>query len=132
MSPVPVPDPDSEGFWSAHSRGQLAIARCQNCRRWQHPPTEVCRICGGTMTFEPVSGRGTVFSFIVVRQATVPGHVPPYVVALVTLDEAENVRISGLVRADSAAVRIGSSVEVVTTPATGASLAAPEFLLTGA
>jgi uncharacterized OB-fold protein len=84
------------------------------------------------MTFEPVSGRGTVFSFIVVRQATVPGHEPPYVVALVTLDEAENVRISGIVRADSAAVRIGSSVQVVTTPAPGASFAAPEFLLTDA
>jgi uncharacterized OB-fold protein len=132
MSPVPVPDPDSEGFWSALSHGQLAIARCQNCRRWQHPPTEACRVCGDTLTFEPVSGRGTVFSFIVVRQATVPGRVPPYVVALVILDEAENVRISGIVRADPAAVRIGSSVQVVTTPAPGASFAAPEFLLTDA
>jgi uncharacterized OB-fold protein len=118
-APVPVVDPDSAGFWEAAARGHLAIARCTECRRWQQPPMEVCRFCGGTLAFEPVSGRGTVFSFIVVRQVTVPGHEPPYVVASVQLEEDPTVRLTAVVRAPVDEVEVGTPVQVDLVP-TGA------------
>lgn len=127
-APVPVPDPDSAGFWEAARTGQLAVARCKACRRWQHPPGEDCRHCGGVITFDRVSGRGRVFSFIVVRQATVPGHLPPYVVAIVELEEAVDVRVVGILRTSVDDVRIGAPVVVELVGVDGDGTPTIEFL----
>jgi uncharacterized protein len=126
--PIPVPDPETAGFWQAIADGELAIARCADCRRWQHPPTEACRHCGGVMRFEPVSGRGTVFSFIVVRQPTVPGHEAPYVVAIVELAEQADVRLSGILRVAPDEVRVGLAVTAVIEPVGTSEFSAPEFV----
>jgi uncharacterized OB-fold protein len=126
--PLPVPDPDSAGFWEGLSAGTLSISRCTSCRRWQHPPQEMCRYCGGPAAFEPVSGRGTVFSFIVVRQATVPGHLVPYAVALVELDEQVDIRVSGVVDAPVEHVRVGMPVEARVVQVGGSGIHAPEFV----
>ncbi|HEX3899768.1 MAG TPA: OB-fold domain-containing protein [Mycobacteriales bacterium] len=115
-APMPLPDPETEGFWAATREGRLTISRCQSCRVWQHPPTENCRRCGGASTFEPVSGRGTVYSFIVIRQATVPGRRPPYVVALVELEEQAGLRLSATVLAEPDAVRVGMPVQALLEP----------------
>ena len=108
--PVPVPDVVSEPFWSSTASGVLALARCADCRRWDHPPQERCRLCGGAIAFEPVSGRGTIFSFIVNRRQFVPGHPPPRVIALVELEEQAGLRLTGLVGAEPEMVTIGSAV----------------------
>lgn len=118
-APVPIVDPDSAGFWAAAAGGHLAIARCTQCRRWQQPPMEVCRFCGEALVFEPVSGRGVVFSFIVIRQVTVPGHEAPYVVASVQLEEDPSIRLTGVVRIAVDEVQVGTPVQVDLVP-TGA------------
>ncbi|MCM3920855.1 OB-fold domain-containing protein [Frankia sp. AiPs1] len=110
-APVPRPDPDSAGFWSALNDGRLAVARCTRCRTWQQPPTETCRHCAGPVAFEPVSGQGTIYSFIVIRQATVPGHQVPYAVALVELAEQADIRITGVVRVPLDEIRVGLPVK---------------------
>ena len=53
---------------------------------------------------------GAVYSYIVVRQALVPGRVPPYVVALIELAEQPGLRINAVLDADPADVRIGQRV----------------------
>ena len=60
-----------------------------------HPPLERCRYCGGPTRFHPVSGRGTIYSFIVVRYAVTPGFAEqlPYNVALVELEEQVGLRL---------------------------------------
>jgi uncharacterized OB-fold protein len=126
--PVPVPDADSAGFWESARAGQLSIDRCSECRKWQHPPLEVCRYCGAPSEFEPVSGRGTVFSFIVIRQQTVPGHVAPYAVALVELEEQSDIRINGVVQGPVGDVRIGMPVTAVMVPVGDSGFLAPEFV----
>jgi uncharacterized OB-fold protein len=118
-APVPIEDPDSAPFWAAAREGHLAIARCDECQRWQHPPMEVCRFCGGHLTFERVSGRGNVFSFIVVRQVTVPGHEPPYVVAAVQLDEDPSLHLTAVIRVPVDQVRVGDPVQVDLMPTGG-------------
>ncbi|MCW2526639.1 MAG: hypothetical protein JWM76_1499 [Pseudonocardiales bacterium] len=126
-APVPIADAESAGFWQAAQRGELVIARCEDCRRWQHPPLERCRHCAGKTEFEPVSGDGTIFSFIVVRQATVPGHQVPYVVAIVELAEQSDIRVTGVVRAQIDEVRIGLPVHAQWTPVTPTNGTALEF-----
>lgn len=110
LLPVPLPDADSQGFWDSLATGELAICRCTECRMWLHPPLERCRYCAGETAFEPVAGRGTVFSYIVVRHPAVPGHLPPYVVALVDLEEPASIRLTGILDVDPTAVHIGMSV----------------------
>jgi uncharacterized OB-fold protein len=128
---VPVPDPDSAGFWESARSGVLTIARCSDCRRWQHPPAEACRHCGGALAFEPVTGLGEVFSFIVVRQATVPGHEAPYVVALVQLAEDAGVRLVGVLRVAQDVAAVGLAVRVELVRHEGEDLPAIEFVAVG-
>jgi len=129
--PVPVPDPDTVGFWDALRDGRFVMDRCTECRAWQHPPQEACRRCGGPTTFEAVNGTGTIFSFIVVRQQTVPGHEAPYVIGLVELDEQPGLRLTARVDADPADVTIGARVQARLVEIGDSGFRAPEFELAG-
>jgi uncharacterized OB-fold protein len=127
-APIPVPDPDSAGFWLAAVQGRLTVARCLHCGIHQHPPAEVCRHCAGALRFEDVTGAGTIFSFIVVRHQTVPGHEPPYVVAIVEFPEQSGVRVTGVVQAPADEVRIGMPVSTRMVAVAGSELCAPQFV----
>ncbi len=95
----PLPDIEWEGtrgFWEAAAREQLAIPRCAACARFQWYPHERCRACGGSeLPWTTVSGRGTLFSWAVVRRALVSAFADqvPYVSALVALAEDPGVRV---------------------------------------
>lgn len=127
--PVPVPDVVTADYWEAAARGVFAMARCADCRRWDHPPQERCRHCGGPVAFEPVSGRGTIFSFVVNRRQFVPGHPPGEVIALVELEEQPGLRVTGLVEADPGAVTIGLPVVARLAPIGMSTFAAARFEL---
>jgi uncharacterized OB-fold protein len=126
--PVPLRDADSAGFWDAARAGALALARCSDCRTWQHPPLERCRRCGGSIGFEPVSGDATVFSFIVVRHPAVPGHEVPYAVGLVELPEQPGLRMTAVIDADPDAVTIGMPVRARMVRVGASDEYAPEFV----
>lgn len=116
VPPAPDPDADSAGYWEAMTRGELAVARCRECRRWAQPPPERCPTCGGTLAFEAVSRRGVVFSRIAVHQPMVPGYLRdlPYAVLLVELVEQEGLRLPVRVAADQRdSLRIGDAVTIV-------------------
>ena len=95
----PLPDlawePTRE-FWAAAARGQLMITRCDRCARFVWYPESPCRYCGGArLTWTQVSGRGTLFSWSVVRHAWVPQFAAqvPFVSGLIALDEDPAVRL---------------------------------------
>jgi uncharacterized protein len=120
--PQPIPDEDSLGFWQALSTGQLAVCRCQDCLRWLQPPLERCPACWGATKFEPVTGTGVLYSFIVVYQPAIPGYRDklPYVVALVELDEQPGLRLPGrLLDVEPADAKIGQRVEASVEPLPG-------------
>ena len=130
--PQPRPDPDSAGFWKHSGEGRLSLQQCASCSRWQFPPLETCRHCNGPLSWQPVSGRGTVYSFIVQQHGVAPGFdgLRPYVIALVSPEEAPHVRLpSRLLDADPAQVRIGAPVEAVVIPLPGGDLRVPVFRL---
>lgn len=116
VPPAPDPDADSAGFWEATTRGELAIARCLECRRWAHPPVERCPRCASPMAFEPVSRRGVVFSRISVHKPMVPGYLRdlPHAVLLVELVEQQGLRLPVRVSPEQGdPLRIGDAVTIV-------------------
>jgi uncharacterized protein len=131
--PVPVPDPESEGFWSAAAAHVLAIQRCTNCGWYAYPPNVACSNCLSpepSFRYEPVSGRGRVTTWTVVHHAFLPGFAAdvPYVVAEVELEEQEGLRIvARLVGGRPGDVAIGTAVEVAFDDV-DAGIAVPHFV----
>jgi uncharacterized OB-fold protein len=81
--------------------------------------------------FEPVSGRGTIKTWTVMRDAFLPGFRPdvPYVVAEVELEEQAGLRmIAQIVDGADADLAIGSPVDVVFEDLAGG-VAVPHFQL---
>ena len=132
LQPIPVPDPDTAPYWEGLKNGKLMLCRCDDTGKWIHPPLERSRFTGGPVHFEEVGGAGTIFTFIVVRQALVPGRMPPYVVGLIELDEQPGLRINAVIDADPADVRIGQRVELMIVELGESGYYIPEFVLTSA
>ncbi|MGE0715910.1 MAG: Zn-ribbon domain-containing OB-fold protein [Alphaproteobacteria bacterium] len=89
--PLPVPDADSAPFWAGCRAHRLLLQRCRSCGAHRYPPGAICPECRSREAhWVEASGRGRVFSWIVVRHP-VPRDIyaddVPYVVALVELDE---------------------------------------------
>lgn len=103
----------NRSYWTGGAEGRLLIERCVDCRRWQHPPKGVCAECGGRAEPEAVSGRGTVFTFTVNQQPYHPEVPPPYVIAIVELEEQADLRVpTNIVGCPPEAVTIGAPVRI--------------------
>jgi len=86
--PVAAPDAVTAPWWEATAEGRLLVQRCSTCDHHQHYPRAICTACGSTdLGFIDASGRGTVYSHTTVRRAPHPAFTPPYVVAMVRLEE---------------------------------------------
>ncbi|WP_425415258.1 bifunctional MaoC family dehydratase N-terminal/OB-fold nucleic acid binding domain-containing protein [Pseudonocardia acaciae] len=110
--PRPAVSRDTEYFWAGTAAGELRIQRCGECGALRHPPGPMCPACGATRPEHVVAtGRGEVYSYVVHHHPPVPGRTPPFVVALVELEEG--VRMLGELRdVDPSGVRVGLPVEV--------------------
>ncbi|GAA2737262.1 thiolase C-terminal domain-containing protein [Actinocorallia aurantiaca] len=113
--PLPQPTLASAEFWAGGGDGELRIARCGDCSAYTHPPLPRCRSCrSANMAATPVSGRATVAGFTVNVQQWLPDLPPPYVVAIVVLDEDDGARLTtNIVNCDPADVRVGMRVRVL-------------------
>jgi len=93
--PLPKVTPENEFFWTAGADGMLRFRRCRMCQAYQHPPGPVCRTCGSDdLVPEVVSGHGTVVGFTVNEHQWSPDFPPPYVIAMVAIDEDPRVRLT--------------------------------------
>ena len=88
--PLPEITEENGPFWESCAAGILSLQRCRGCERFRYPIAPVCPRCLATdFAWEPVSGRGRVFSYVVfhhVYHRAFQGDVP-YNVALVALEE---------------------------------------------
>ena len=90
----PVVSPDTAFFWEGVKAGELRIQRCADCGTLRHPPGPMCPSCHSAERDHVVAGgHGRVHSFVVHHHPPVPGRTPPFVVAVVDLEEG--VRIVG-------------------------------------
>jgi uncharacterized OB-fold protein len=94
--PLPdVDDPLTAPFFAGAARGELLITRCDTCGDYVWYPQDKCPGDGGALAWAAVSGRGTLFSWAVVRRAFLPAFEDrvPFVTALVALVEDPAVRL---------------------------------------
>lgn len=111
---TPVVIDETRGFWEGTLAEELRAQQCAACGVLQFPGGPCCATClSSDVTWRAVSGRGTVFSFTIVRHAFHPTFAPlvPYVVADIALDEGP-IMTSMITDVDHAAVRIGMPVRV--------------------
>jgi uncharacterized OB-fold protein len=109
--PLPTPSPLTEPFWKATKEGRLVMQRCTQCNEYVWTPQLACRTClTETLVWTPVSGRGTIYTFVVINRAATPAFKAPYTIVVVQLDEGPCI-LSDMVDVDPADVRIGMPVE---------------------
>ncbi|EKF21686.1 hypothetical protein C731_4425 [Mycolicibacterium hassiacum DSM 44199] len=111
---APSPTAESRAFWTGGQHGRLLIQRCRSCGHFFHPPAPSCWRCRGTdVGPEPVSGTGAVAAYTINRQPWIPGFEPPYIVAMVELDDEPDVRlVTNVVDVSLDDIRVGLPVEV--------------------
>lgn len=98
---------ENETWFAAAANGELLVKQCDRCDRAFHYPRDHCPLCHCAQTrWTQASGRGSIYSFTVLRRAPVP-----YCVASVEL--AEGPRLwTNIVDCDFDDLRCGMQVEV--------------------
>ncbi|MDE3112625.1 MAG: OB-fold domain-containing protein [Chloroflexota bacterium] len=119
--PLPRPSVESEPFWAAVQKDELRFQRCARDGKLFFPPAARCPRCWSReWSWDRVSGRGTVFSFVTFQRSYHPAFRAslPYVVAIVEIEEGARftTRLTD-VRVED--VRVGMAVEVSFTPVAG-------------
>lgn len=105
--PDPVINLESEPYWAAAKQGRLLLKKCSDCGELHFYPRAICPSClSGNTEWVAASGRGTVYSYSIMRRAAAP-----YAIAYVTLDEGVTM-MTNIVDCDPGAIAIGQAVEV--------------------
>ncbi len=114
--PAPMPDGLDAAFWEGTKQHKLLVQRCNACRTFQFGPEWICHRCrSGDVGWHECSGHGKVYAF---ERVWHPVHRAlkergPYVVVLVELPDAGNVRMVGNLLGDPHQdVKIGDAVNV--------------------
>lgn len=110
VKPLPKPTATSRPFWDAAKRHQLMLQHCGACNAFVYYPRDRCPQClSDKLEWKPVSGRGKVYSYTVVRRASTRSFADkPYVLAIVQLDEGP--RMTTNIEAPAENVKVGMPV----------------------
>ena len=125
--PLPGISDDTRFFWDGARAGKLLIQRCKGCGELRHPPGPVCPSCH-SFEWDSVesSGRGTVYSFVVMHYPEVPPFEHPNPIVLVELEEGTRL-ISQIVGIAPGDVKIGQAVQVEFNSFNDGELVLPQF-----
>jgi uncharacterized OB-fold protein/acyl dehydratase len=99
-------------FWFEGARAhKLLIQHCTSCGTLRHPPLPACAVCG-SLEWDTVesSGRGTVYSYVVVHYPQVPSFEYPLPIGLIELEEGTRV-VANLDGMELEAIAIGLPVQ---------------------
>ncbi len=107
---------DTREFWQATKTRELKYQKCDDCGTVVFYPRRHCTGCtGGSLSWHVASGKGTVYTYSVVRQSYHPffRNLIPYAVAWIDLDEGPRI-LSNIVGVDDplSDIEIGQRVEV--------------------
>lgn len=111
---VPRPTAETRPYWQACREGQLTVQRCRDCGAHQFYPRMMCTHCDSdAVEWVPVSGRGTVRSYTVVRRPVSAAYASetPYIVALIALAEGPTL-MSNVTGCTPEQIVVGMPVEV--------------------
>jgi uncharacterized OB-fold protein len=112
---LPALTPENEHFWTGGRDGELRFLHCAACDTFVHPPAPRCPEClGDALAVRAVSGRAHLHTFTENHQPWIPGFDPPYLIAIVTIDEQPTLRLTtNLVNCTAADAHIGMPLRVV-------------------
>ena len=104
----PVVTVETAPFWNAARHGRFVVPVCAACGRAHWYPRAVCPFCDSEkMEWRPASGRGSIYTFSVMRRVK-----EPYAIAHVTLAEGPTM-LTNIVDCDFDKLSIGQAVAVV-------------------
>lgn len=115
LKPLPPITNLNRPYWDGLREGVLRMQRCTACALIWYPPAPICPGCWSEAhEWVPLSGRGTVSSWVVFHQAYLKGYDDevPFNVAEVTLEEGPRL-MTNLVGIDNDDIEMGMDVEVV-------------------
>jgi uncharacterized protein len=99
---LPAPRPQRTGldtaFWDATKRHELVVQQCNSCKTFQWGPEFLCHECRSfDMGWAKVSGKGRLYSWVRCWNPVHPAlkDACPYIVAVIELPDAGNVRMVG-------------------------------------
>lgn len=106
--------PESAPFFEGARAGKFRLQCCDDCDTWMYPVKERCQECGSTLlSWRDASGRGTLYSYGLLRRVYHPRHEGRLPLVLASVDTEEGVRVStNLIDIDPAMVKVGINVEV--------------------
>lgn len=112
---------DQDFFWEGVQEGTILVQRCDACGSLRQPPGPMCPQCQ-SRDWHPkaMSGRGSVYAFIVSKHPTLPDGDSRLVV-LVELEEGVRM-VSNLVDVDVSDVRLGTPVQAIFRDVAGTTL----------
>jgi uncharacterized OB-fold protein len=113
--PMPAVNEDSTPYWEGTRQGELRAQCCSDCGHLRFPPALVCPKClGESATWQRLSGRGTIYTFIVVHRPQHPAFLAdaPYNVAIIELEEGVRMH-TNIVDCSDEDLHIGMPVEAV-------------------
>jgi uncharacterized OB-fold protein len=113
--PLPAITAENAPYYDSLRQHAMRLQRCGSCAVFRYPASPHCPRClSEAFEWTPVSGRGAVYSWIVMHQIYDPAFRPeaPYNVAVVELAEGPRLT-TNLVDCPSDAIRIGMPVAVV-------------------
>jgi uncharacterized protein len=105
---TPETNPDTKPFFDAAADGRFVVRKCTACNQVHWYPRALCPFCfSDKLEWVPASGKGTIYSFSVMKRAEVP-----YAIAYVTLEEGPAM-MTNIVDCDFDSLRIGLPVRLV-------------------
>ncbi len=113
--PRPEPTPVSQPFWEALGEERVELQHCDDCGRWVYYPRSRCPSClSKRLTWTPVDGNGTVYTFTIAEQPTAPPFADEVPQLLAIVELTEGVRVSTtLVDVAPDAIAVGMPVAPV-------------------
>lgn len=99
-------------FFEFARSGVLALQRCSACGRHRFPATEFCSSClSADATWEPASGKGEIFSYVIVHHALDPYFAARVPYGVVDVKLAEGPHVTAALRGSELdRIRIGDPV----------------------
>jgi uncharacterized OB-fold protein len=132
QKPLPHVDWLSAPYWDYCRKHDFRLQKCSSCGTVRYPPKEMCPNClSREATWEPMSGKGKVWSWVEMHQPYFAGFREdlPYIVLFVQLAEGPMI-MANLVDSDREQLQCEAPVEVTFVDVTP-EVSLPQFRLVG-
>jgi uncharacterized OB-fold protein len=112
-TPAPIMGLYDRSMWASIQKGAMQLQCCEQCGKFQYPPAPVCSQClSSDLTWQLLSGRGHILSWVVFHRTYLDAYPAPYNVIAVRLMEGPTM-ISNLESTPPSGNWIGAPVNLI-------------------